>query len=114
MQWLPFNWRAPHVNQTQIQTTLAPIVAVIAGALAAKGFLGIDTAGWTTIIFSALAVGAIVWPAIATRAQSLKDTVGGMPQTTVVTDAASAAALPDNKDVVAATPEIVAAIKKAQ
>ena len=47
------------------------------------------------------------------RAQALKDTVGHMDKTTVVTDKASADALPNNKDVVAATPEIIAAIKKA-
>lgn len=40
-----------------------------------------------------------------------KDAVGKMLNTTVVTDAASAAALPDNKDVVATTPEIVAALR---
>jgi hypothetical protein len=68
---------------------------------------------WTTIITSVVAAGSVLWPAIITRAQSLKDTVGNLPQTTVVTDAASAAALPDNKDVVAVTPEISAAIKKA-
>lgn len=102
------------MNKTQLQTTLAPIIAVLAGALAAKGWLGLDAAGWSTIIGSVIALGAILWPAIVTRRQSLKDTVGNMPNTAVVTDAASADALPNNKDVVAATPEIVAAIKKAQ
>jgi hypothetical protein len=60
-----------------------------------------------------VAIGAVVAPAIATRAKALKDTVGQMPATTVVTDKATADALPDNPDVIAATPEIVAAIKKA-
>ena len=55
-----------------------------------------------------------MWPALVTRAQSLKNTVGNMEHTTVITDKASADALPDNKSVVAVTPEIVAAIKKAQ
>ena len=69
-----------------------------------------------TIIGGVVAIGAVLWPAIVffTRAQSLKDTVGHLKGTTVVTDAASANALPNNKDVVAATPEIVAAIQKAQ
>ena len=35
-----------------------------------------------------------------------------MPATTVVTDKATADALPDNPDVVAATPEIVAAVSR--
>lgn len=46
--------------------------------------------------------------------QAQKNAVGNMAHTVVVTDAASANALPQNRDVVAATPEIVAAIKKAQ
>jgi len=68
---------------------------------------------WTTIIFGLAGVAAVLWPAVVTRAQSLKDTVGKLPSTTVVTDKASADALPNNKDVIAATPEIVAAINKA-
>lgn len=102
------------MNKTQLQTTLAPIIATIAGALAAKGWLGLGAADWTTIIYSLVATGAVLWPVIVTRAQSLKDTVGKMSNTTVITDRASADALPANKDVIAATPEIVAAIKKAQ
>ena len=100
------------MNSTQIQTTLAPIIAAIAGAFAAKGWLGLGTSDWTTIFYSLISVGAIVFPAIITRAKSLKDTVGKMPKTTVVTDKATADALPNNPDVIAATPEIVAAIKK--
>jgi len=101
------------MNSTQIQTTLAPIVAAIAGAFAAKGWLGLGASDWTTILYSAISIGAIAFPAIVTRAKALKDTVGKMPKTTVVTDKATADALPDNPDVIAATPEIVAAIKKA-
>lgn len=102
------------MNKTQIQTTLAPLVGVAAGYMAGAHVLNLSAGDWTTVLTSILSAAAILWPAIVTRAQSLKDTVGKMPSTTVVTDAASANALPDNKDVVAATPEIVAAIKKAQ
>jgi hypothetical protein len=102
------------MNKTQLQTTAAPIIAIAAGALAAKGWLGLGAADWTTILGSVVAAGAVLWPVIVTRAQSLKDTVGKMPKTTVVTDKATADALPDNPDVIASTPEIVAAIKKAQ
>lgn len=102
------------MNKTQLQTALAPLVGVAAGYLAGAHVLGLDSGSWTIVITSLLAAGAVLWPAIVTRAQSLKDTVGKLPATTVVTDAASAEALPNNKDVVAATPEIVAAIKKAQ
>lgn len=101
-------------NKTQLQTTAASLVGVAAGYAAGRGWLGLDAGAWTTIIGGVVAAGSVLWPAVVTRAKSLKDTVGGMKGTVVVTDAASAAALPDNKDVVAATPEIVAAIKKVQ
>lgn len=45
--------------------------------------------------------------------QALKDTVGDMDRTTVVTTPESADALPNNPGVIAATPAIVAAIKAA-
>lgn len=101
------------MNKTQLQTTMAPLIALAAGYAAGHGWLGLDLGSWTVVIGALAGAGAVLWPAIVTRAQSLKDTVGKLPQTTVVTDAASAAALPDNKDVVASTPEIAAAIKKA-
>ena len=102
------------MNKTQLQTTAASLVGVAAGYAAGHGWLGLNVTDWTTIIGGAVAIGAVLWPALVTRAESLKDTVGKMRDTTVVTDSASANALPDNKDVVAATPEIIAAIKKAQ
>jgi len=100
------------MNKTQLQTTAASLVGVAAGYAAGHGWLGLDVGDWTTIFGAAAAVGAVLWPVIATRAQSLKDTVGKMPATTVVTDKATADALPDNPDVIAATPAIVAAIKQ--
>jgi len=101
------------MNKTQLQTTAASLIGVLAGYAAGHGWLGLSAGDWTTILGSVVAVVSVVWPAIATRATSLKDTVGNLPKTTVVTDAASAAALPNNPDVIAATPEITAAIKKA-
>lgn len=101
------------MNKTQLQTTAASLIGVLAGYAAGHGWLGLSAGDWTTILGSVVAVGSILWPAIATRATSLKDTVGNLPKTTVVTDAASAAALPNNPDVIASTPEITAAIKKA-
>lgn len=102
------------MNKTQLQTTAASLVGVAAGYAAGHGWLGLDVGDWTTIIGGGVAIGAVLWPALVTRAESLKDTVGKMSNTTVVTDKAAADALPNNPDVVAATPEIVAAIKKAQ
>lgn len=102
------------MNNTQLQTSSAALVGVAAGFAAGHGWLGLGTADWTTIFGGLVAAGAVAIPAIVTRAKALKDTVGHMPATTVVTDKATADALPNNPDVVAVTPEIAAAIKKAQ
>lgn len=102
------------MNKTQLQTTAASLVGVLAGFAAGHNWLGLDAASWTTIFGALVAIASVVWPIIATRAQSLKDTVGHLPSTTVVTDRQSAAALPDNPDVVASTPEIVKAIENSK
>lgn len=102
------------MNNTQGLTTSAAIIGVAAGFAAGHGWLGLGVGDWTTIFGALFAAAAIAVPPIVTRAKALKDTVGKMPATTVVTDKATADALPNNPDVVAATPEIVAAIKKAQ
>lgn len=102
------------MNKTQLQTTIAPLVAAIAGFLAGKGIFGFDAQTWISIIGGLLALGATIWGAVAARPQALKDTTGTLANTTVVTDKASAEALPNNPDVVAATPEIVTAIRKAR
>ncbi len=102
------------MNKTQLQTTAAPLVGLLAGYLAGGHVLGLDAGAWGTVLGGLLAAGSVLWPVIATRAQSLKDTVGHMDKTTVVTDAASAAALPNNKDVVAVTPAIAAAIQQSK
>lgn len=101
------------MNKTQLQTTLAPLVAAIAGFLAGKGIFGFDAQTWITILGTIGALAATIWGAVSTRPQALKDTTGSLANTTVVTDKASADALPNNPDVVAATPEIVNAIQKA-
>lgn len=101
------------MNNTQVQTGGAALIAMIAGYAAGHGWLGLSLSDWTTLLTLVAGAGAILWPVIQTRAQKLKDSAGKLPNTTVVTDKASADALPNNKDVVAATPEIVAAIKKA-
>lgn len=100
-------------NKTQLQTTAATLVGVGAGYLAGKGYLGLSLTDWTTILTAVVTIGSIAWPIIVTRANSLKDTVGHLQNTTVVTDKASAAALPNNPDVIAATPALIAEIKKA-
>lgn len=101
------------MNKTQLQTTAASLVGVAAGYAAGHGWLGLSVTDWTTILGAAVAAGAVLWPAVVTRMQSLKDTVGNSGAK-VITDAASANALPKNPNVIAATPEIVAAVKAAQ
>jgi len=102
------------MNKTQLQTTAASLVGVVAGYAAGHGWLGLSAGDWTTILTALVTAGAVIGPALATRAQALKDTVGKLPATTVVTDKASADALPDNPDVVAVTPQIAAAVKAAK
>lgn len=66
------------MNATQIQTTLAPLVAFLAGLLAAKvPFLDVGT--WTTIIGSVLGLGATIWGAISARKTALITTVANEP-----------------------------------
>ena len=45
------------MNTTQTQTTLAPLVAFLAGLLAGKGVFGFDTATWTYIIGGVAGIG---------------------------------------------------------
>lgn len=101
------------MNKTQVQTTSASLIGVLAGFLAGQGYFGLGLSDWTTIIGGLASIGAVVWPIVAARAQALKDTTGSLPNTTVITDKASADALPKNKDVISVTPAIVDAIKKA-
>jgi hypothetical protein len=90
------------MNKTQIQTTLAPLIAAVAGFLAGKGVFGLDATTWATVLGSLATVGAIAWGAVATRKTSLADTVG-TGGTIVVTDKATADALPANGNVVSST-----------
>jgi hypothetical protein len=101
------------VNKTMLLNMLTPLVTALAAYLASRVPL-LDQATWNTLVSSVAVACVTAGLAYVNRSQALKDTVGGLPSTTVVTDAASAAALPNNNDVVACTPEIVAAIKKSQ
>lgn len=101
-------------NSTQVQVGASSMVALVAGYAYGHGWLSLSLTDWTTIVTALVTIGPILWPIIKTRAQALKDQTGKLKNTTVVTDKASAEALPNNKDVVASTPAIVAAISKAQ
>lgn len=68
------------MNPTQTQTTLAPIIAFIAGLLAGKGVFGLDAATWATVIGGGIAFVATIWAAIATRKTSMVASVNSMPE----------------------------------
>lgn len=103
------------MNSTTIKTILTPIFGALATYLATKlNFTGIDAATWNTIVSSVgFGIVAIIM-GLFTKTTTLMDTVGNQPGTTVVTTQANAAALPDNKDVIAATPQVAAAVNAAK
>lgn len=100
-------------NSVQLQTTTATLIGVVAGYAAGQHWLGLDAGAWSTVITAVVIGGPAAFNAFITRARKLKDTVGNMPKTTVVTDAETAKSLP-NPDVVAVTPKIAAAINEAK
>lgn len=101
------------MNSTQIKTILAPVVGILATWLASK-FPLIDPVTWNTLVSSVVFAIVAAVMGVFTRTTSLADTVGKQDGTTVVTTPEIAAALPDNKDVIAATPQIVAAVRAAR
>ena len=90
------------MNKTQLQTTLAPVVGVVAAYLATRYPL-LDAATWNSLVTSMAFAGVALFTGYVTRKTSLTDTVGNLPGTTVVTDKATADALPANSSVVANT-----------
>lgn len=90
------------MNKTQVMTILTPLLGALATYLASKVPL-LDQATWNTIITSLAVAGVTVALGYLNRSLALKDTVGDMAQTTVVTDKASADALPKNDSVVSNT-----------
>lgn len=81
---------------------LTPLFATLATYLASKVPL-LDQATWNMLITSVGVAGGTAVLAYINRPLALKDTVGSMPNTTVVTDKASADALPANASVVSNT-----------
>ncbi len=90
------------MNPTQIQTTLAPIVAAIAGFLAGKGYFGLSAETWISVIGGVLALGATIWGAVAASKKGVAASAASYTDTKVVTDAATAKAIP-NSDVLSNT-----------
>lgn len=68
------------MNATQLQTTLAPIVAAIAGFLAGKGYFGWDSQTWIAILGGLGTFAATIWGAIAARKAAIVTTVANLPE----------------------------------
>jgi len=103
------------MNSVQIKNVLTPIFGVIATFLATKlNFLGMDQATWNTLVSTIGFAGVSIVLGFFNKTTNLVDVVGNQPGTTVVTTPAIANALPDNKDVIATTPQIASAVKAAQ
>lgn len=103
------------MNNTQIKNILTPIFGLIATWLATKfNFLGMDQASWNTLVTSVGFGVVTVVLGFFNKTTNLVDTVGAQPGTTVVTTPTIANALPNNPDVIAATPPLVAAVKAAK
>lgn len=103
------------MNDTMIKNILTPIFGALATYLATKmNFLGVDQATWTQIVSTTgFGVVALIL-GFFNKTTNLMNTVGAQPNTTVVTTPENAAALPNNPDVIAATPQIKQAVAAAK
>lgn len=63
------------MNPTQVTSTVAPIIAFIAGVLSTK-FAFFDQQTWIAIITAIAGAVAVVWNAIATRNKNMAQTLG--------------------------------------
>lgn len=99
------------MNNTQIQTTIAPLVTFFAGLLAGKGVFGFDAATWATIIGGIGGVAATIWAAIATRKAPMAQSLASYNDTTVLTDPATARNTSSNDVVSSASVKLVSTAK---
>lgn len=88
------------MNSTQIQTTLAPLLGVLAGVLAT--YLHVfDASTWQVVLAALFSCGGVIWGAVAARKSALISTTANMAEVKSVTLNASApsalvTATPDN------------------
>lgn len=66
------------MNPTQLQTTLAPLVSILGGLLAAKVPF-FDAGGWGQILGGLLAFAGVVWGATAARGTAIISTAANDP-----------------------------------
>jgi hypothetical protein len=98
------------MNATQIKSILTPLVGIAVAWLASK-FPLMDPATWNTLVTTVVFGAVTVVLGFFNKTINLMDTVGAEAGTTVITTAANANALPNNPDVITATPQIVNAVK---
>lgn len=98
--------------ELMLKNVMTPLVALAAAWLARKiPFIDAATwSGWIDGILAAITTGVL---AFFNRPTNIIDAAGKQAGTTVITDAATAASLPNNPDVIAATPQIKAAVQDA-
>lgn len=99
--------------ELMLKNISAPLVALLVSWLA-KHVPFIDAATWSNwidFILTAATTGVLAW---FNRPSNLIDAAGKQAGTTVVTTAEVAKALPANPDVIAATPQVSAAISTAK
>lgn len=77
------------MNPTQLQTTLAPLVSILGGLLAAKVPF-FDAGGWGQILGGLLAFAGVIWAAIASRTTAIISTAANSPNVAKVTLTSSA------------------------
>ncbi len=68
------------MNPTQIQTTIAPIVAAVAGFLAGRGYFGFDQATWISVLAGLGTLIATIWSAVAARKTAIVTTAANLPE----------------------------------
>ncbi len=98
--------------ELMLKNVMTPLVALAAAWLARKvPFIDAATwSGWIDGILAAITTGVL---AFFNRPTNIIDAAGKQAGTTVVTTKEIAESLPENKDVIAATPQIVSAVKAA-
>jgi hypothetical protein len=90
------------VNSTQIQTTLAPLTAVIAGIIAGTHLFGWDASAWSAVIGGLLGLGAVIWGNIAASKANIISSTANLAEVQSVKLTSSA-----SSDLVSATPNNV-------
>lgn len=69
----------PSTN-TQLVTTLMPLLTAIAGFLAGKGVFGLDSATWLSVLGGIVTLAGTIWAAAATRKTALVKEVATMDE----------------------------------